>query len=64
MYSITKSGDSVQYGIYEAVVNTKADLATLPTTWDSGSICICLEDASVYMLSNADENGDKIWTEL
>ena len=64
MYTISKSGDSVQYGVIEAMVNTKADIATLPTTWEPGSACICIEDSSVYMLGNPDVNGEKSWTEI
>ena len=64
MYTISKSGDSVQYGVIEAMVNTIADIATLPTTWEPGSACICIEDSSVYMLGNPDANGEKSWTEI
>ena len=46
------------------MVNTKADIATLPTTWEPGSACICIEDSSVYMLGNPDVNGEKSWTEI
>ena len=58
-YSIIKQNDDSAYNLVELVIDFKADIETLPTTYAAGSDCICIEDSSVYMLGN-----DKIWHEL
>lgn len=46
-------------GLISIVCDLKSDIAKLPTNAShkvsAGSDCICLEDSSVYILSNADE---------
>lgn len=60
-YSVIQQGDTVQYTIYEVEVDTLADIDTLPKTdkWAAGSVAICLEDSSVWMLGT-----DDIWHEI
>lgn len=59
MYSIKQQGDTVQSYVIEAVTDTCADIASLPTTWAVGSTCLVIEDSSVWILGN-----DLIWHEL
>lgn len=59
MYSIKQQGDTVQTYVIEAVADTRADIASLPTTWAVGSTCLIIEDSSVWILGN-----DLIWHEL
>ena len=59
MYSIKQQGDTVQSYVIEAVADTRADIASLPTTWAVGSTCLIIEDSSVWILGN-----DLIWHEL
>lgn len=59
MYSIKQQGDTVQSYVIEAVADTRADIASLPTTWAVGSTCLVIEDSSVWILGN-----DLIWHEL
>ena len=59
MYSIKQQGDTVQSYVIEAVTDTRADIASLPTTWAVGSTCLVIEDSSVWILGN-----DLIWHEL
>ena len=59
MYSIKQQGDTVQSYVIEAVADTRADIASLPTTWAVGSACLVIEDSSVWILGN-----DLIWHEL
>ena len=59
MYSIKQQGDTVQSYVIEAVADTRADNARLPTTWAVGSTCLVIEDSSVWILGN-----DLIWHEL
>lgn len=59
MYSIKQQGDTVQTYVIEAVADTRADIANLPTTWAVGSTCLVIEDSSVWILGN-----DLIWHEL
>lgn len=58
-YSIIQQGDTVETYVISAIVDTKADIETLPTEWKSGSSCLVLEDSSVWMLGN-----DKVWHSL
>lgn len=55
MYSIKQQGDTVQSYVIEAVADTRADIASLPTTWAVGSTCLII----VWILGN-----DLIWHEL
>ena len=50
-YSIRAQGDTVQTNIMEFMVDTREDLSTLGTKWAPGSVAICTEDTSVFMLS-------------
>ena len=59
MYSIKQQGDTVQTYVIEAVADTRADIASLPTTWAVGSTCLVIEDSSVWIIGN-----DLIWHEL
>ena len=59
MYSIKQQGDTVQTYVIEAVADTRADIASLPTTWAVGSTCLIIEDSSVWILGN-----NLIWQEL
>ena len=58
-YSIIQQGDTVDTYIMEVMVDSKADIDTLPVDWKSGSSCLVLEDSSVWMLGN-----DKVWHEI
>ena len=59
-YSISGQSGESTYGIVEYVVNTEADVATVPTEAASGSTIIVIETANVYMLSVI-EDGIKEW---
>lgn len=59
MYSIKQQGDTVQTYVIEAVADTRADIASLPTTWAVGRAGLVIEDSSVWILGN-----DLIWHEL
>lgn len=61
MYNVIKSSDNVAPYIMEYVVSTLLDIDTLPVkpTCAPGSSCVCLENASVWMLGD-----DNIWHEL
>ena len=59
MYSIKQQGDTVQTYVIEAIADTRADIASLPTTWAVGSTCLVIEDSSVWIIGN-----DLIWHEL
>ena len=63
-YSIIQQGDTVDYGIISATVNTRNDIDTLPKNWRSGSSVLCLEDSSVWMLSTEDGSSPKKWKEI
>lgn len=63
-YSIIQQGDTVDYGIISATVNTRNDIDTLPKYWKSGSSVICLEDSSVWILSTEDVSTPKKWKEV
>lgn len=56
MFTIIQDKNS-GYGVVKLVVDTEADLATLPTHYTPGSRAIVLENAKIYMLSN-----EKKWT--
>lgn len=58
-YSIIQQGDTVQTYVMEVVVDTRAEIDTLPTDWAAGSSCLVIEDSSVFMLGN-----DGHWHEL
>ena len=59
MFSIVRQGDTDQYNIVSMIADTKADIASLPTTHDAGSTCFVIEDSSVVML-----NTNKEWKEI
>lgn len=59
MFSIVRQGDTDQYNIVAMVADTKADIASLPTTYGAGSTCFVIEDSSVVML-----NTNKEWKEI
>ena len=59
MYSITAQSGNVSSYVMEFQVDKLEDIATLPTTWKTGSSCIVIEDSSVFMLNN-----NKEWVEL
>ena len=56
MFTIIQDKNS-GYGVVKLVLDTEADLATLPTHYTPGSRAIVLENAKIYMLSN-----EKKWT--
>lgn len=59
-YTIIQQGDTVQYNKYDCVCDTLEDKNSLPANeWLPGSICIVLENSSVWMLGN-----DHTWHEL
>lgn len=58
-YTIIKNGDNTQSSVVELVVDTRAEIETLPTTYGVGSDAIVIEDSSVWMLGN-----DMLWHEI
>lgn len=58
-YAIIQQGNAVDTYVLSLVVDSKSDVADLPTDIKTGSTCICLEDSSVWMLGN-----DKVWHEI
>ena len=57
MVNTIKQGDTVDYGIIEAVCDSAADLDNLPKdgSWYPGSTCLVIEDSSVWMLNSTNE---------
>lgn len=62
-YAITSQGDTTDYGVLEYIVNTEADVASVPTTAGAGSTLAVIGTGKVYMLSVA-VNGTKEWKEF
>ena len=60
-YSITEQSGQSTYNVVEYVVNTDADVASVPTDAASGSRIIVMGSGSVYMLSVV-KGGVKTWT--
>ena len=59
-YSITGQAGVTTYGVMEYIVNTEADVATVPTKDASGSTIAVIETGNVYMLTVM-EDGVKEW---
>jgi len=59
MASVYKNGNNIQSRLVEMSVDTRAEIASLPTSYFPGSTCIVIEDSSVWMLGE-----DEIWHEL
>lgn len=58
-YSVIQQGDTASTYVMQVVADTLEDVANLPTSWVSGSSCLCLEDSSVWML-----NTQKVWVQI
>lgn len=58
-YSLIKQNDSNTYDLKEFVCDKIADIETLPKSPAPGSTCICIEDATVWILST-----EKVWIKL
>lgn len=43
----------------EYVIDTRADVAKLPTDVMWGSVCFCIEDSSAWMI-----NSSKVWVQI
>lgn len=56
--SVSQSGH-VKYGVQEFIIDTLADLDSLPLDVPMGSTAFCIETSTVYML-----NGKKEWREI
>lgn len=56
---VYKNGDNTPSNVVEIVTDLVSDIATLDTSYGSGSTCLVIEDSSVYMLGP-----DKVWHEL
>ena len=59
MYSIIRQGDTDENGILQYCCDKVSDIKNLPTIDNQGSVCIVIENSSVYMLGS-----DKQWHEL
>lgn len=59
-YSITSQSGQTTYQVTEYVVNTEADVASVPIDVASGSTILVIETGQVYMLSVM-EDGTKQW---
>lgn len=60
MYSVIKQNDNISAYVTEFIVDTEADIATLPTKdVFPGSTCIVAETSNVYIL-----NSKKEWVKL
>lgn len=63
MFRVYKNGDETDSKLIEYIADTEADIANLPTTNGSGSICLVVQGseggAVVYMLGN-----DEQWHKL
>lgn len=51
-YTITKNGDNTQSSVVELVVDTHAEVNSLPTTFGVGSYAIALDNSTMWMLGN------------
>ena len=60
-YSISSQSGTTIYEVIEYVVNTEADVATVPTTAASGSTIFVIATSNVYMLT-VEQNGVKQWS--
>ena len=58
-YKMISTNGQVQYNISEFVIDSSADLASLPKNSAMGSSALCLSDGSVYV---KDSNGE--WKEV
>lgn len=63
-YSIIKNTNNISNGVKEFIVNTIADIDTLPLNASSGSTCICLEDKELYILTVKEPSKEKEWKKL
>lgn len=52
-YSITQTGAKISPNVVNLVVDTDADIGSLPTHFSPGSSCIVTGSSNVYMLNNA-----------
>lgn len=59
MFSYINQSGQVQYNVVELVIDTAADILTLPTNVAPGSTCFVIENSAAYMLNNQHE-----WKEL
>lgn len=59
MVNLYSQNGDVQYNIVEYVVDTEADLATLPTNVAMGSTALVIANTTVYML-----NSKKEWVKM
>lgn len=59
MINIMSTGGHTAYNIKEFAIDTKEDLDYLPLDVPMGSVAICIEDSSVYMLNSSGE-----WVEI
>lgn len=58
-YNIIRQNDNDTYNYVELSVDTRAEVQNIPTSYAMGSVCICIEDSSVWMLGS-----DEAWHEL
>ena len=61
-YSISSQSGTSTYGVMEYVVNSEADVASVPTDAASGSTILVIDTSNVYMLSvREDSSSEKMW---
>lgn len=58
-YSIMKQNDNTSPYVTEFIVDTVADISSLPTSVAPGSVCLIANSSQVYVLNNTNE-----WVEL
>ena len=58
-YKLTSTNGDIQYNINEYVIDTEADLESLPKNCAMGSSALCLENGSVYI-----KDGKGKWVEI
>lgn len=63
-YSIIQQDNDIQYDVVQYAVNTRADVAKVPTKCQPGSTIFVIEDSSVFMLTVDEDSKKRQWKEI
>lgn len=55
MINVVQQNGTPVYGVIKFVVDTEAEVATLPTTVKTGSMCFVIETSHIYMINSEGE---------
>lgn len=59
MLTLIKQGDTTTYGISQFIIDSPADVTSLPTDVKIHSIALCISTGKYYFLT-----GEKVWRPL